>query len=82
MESLREQFKKTLEFKTLLELLFLDTDREYIIWLEKKLNDVEAKVKDKLANSLHDYIVEKHNQDECSGFIDGYKQAIEDIKNK
>lgn len=27
--------------------------------------------------SVNDYIKEKHNQDECSGFIDGYDKGVE-----
>jgi hypothetical protein len=29
--------------------------------------------------ALTTYIALKHNQDECSGFIDGYKQCQEDM---
>ena len=32
--------------------------------------------------ALTTYIAFKHNQDECSGFIDGYKQCQEDNKDK
>jgi len=29
-----------------------------------------------LADSLNDYIKKKHTQDECIGFIDGFKEAL------
>jgi hypothetical protein len=32
--------------------------------------------------ALTTYIALKHNQDECSGFIDGYKQCQEDMADK
>ena len=35
---------------------------------------------DKLAKSLDVYIKEKHTQEECTGFIDGYENAIKDFK--
>jgi hypothetical protein len=37
-------------------------------------------VNKELEIALTTYIALKHNQDECSGFIDGYKQCQEDIK--
>jgi len=35
-----------------------------------------------MKKSLNVYIKAKHSQDECIGFIDGYKQACEDIQVK
>jgi hypothetical protein len=35
-----------------------------------------------LEKSLGIYIKEKHTQEECSGYIDGYKQAINDMSIK
>jgi len=32
--------------------------------------------------ALTTYIALEHNQDECSGFIDGYKQCQENMANK
>ena len=32
----------------------------------------------KLEKSLSEYISRKKSQDECSGFVDGYEQAIKD----
>lgn len=34
-----------------------------------------------LAYSLTEFIKDKHTQDECLGFIEGYKKAFEDINN-
>ena len=33
-----------------------------------------------LEKSLNEYIKEKHTQEECSGFIDGYNKAYSDIR--
>lgn len=33
----------------------------------------------KLSESLTKYIKEKHTSDECTGFIDGYEQCLEDL---
>jgi hypothetical protein len=33
----------------------------------------------KLSGSLTKYIKEKHTQEECTGFIDGYEQCLEDL---
>ena len=34
-----------------------------------------------LPKPLNDYINEKHTQEECSGFIDGFEKAIDLVKN-
>lgn len=35
-----------------------------------------------LTGSLRSYINEKHTQEECAGFIDGYERCLEDISIK
>lgn len=40
----------------------------------------ENKEKAMLADDLSQYIREKHNQDECIGFSDGYKSALKKLK--
>ena len=40
----------------------------------------ENKEKAMLADDLSQYIREKHNQDECVGFSDGYKLALKKLK--
>ena len=45
----------------------------------KKMNK-EYKQKIMLLDELSAYIKEKHTQEECIGFIDGYKAAISKIK--
>lgn len=35
-----------------------------------------------LEKALDKYIRQKHTTEECSGYIDGYKQAVKDFKNK
>lgn len=32
-----------------------------------------------LTGSLRNYINEKHTQEECAGFIDGYEKCLEDL---
>ncbi len=34
-----------------------------------------------LADSLEIYIREKHTQEECIGFIDGFKEALRQLEN-
>lgn len=34
----------------------------------------------KREKALQQYVKERHNQDECIGFIDGYEKAIRDVK--
>jgi hypothetical protein len=40
----------------------------------------EEKEKAMLADDLSAYINEKHTQEECIGFIDGYKSALSKLK--
>ena len=42
---------------------------------------IEDKQKAMLADDLTAYINEKHNQDKCTGFIDGYNAALNKVKN-
>lgn len=34
-----------------------------------------------LADCLTEYINERHTQEECTGFIDGFKKALEELSN-
>jgi hypothetical protein len=34
------------------------------------------------SKAVYNYIKEKHTQDECSGFIDGYEKCEEDMADK
>ena len=43
--------------------------------------NIEDKQKAMLADDLTAYINEKHNQDKCTGFIDGYNAALSKVKN-
>ena len=42
--------------------------------------DIEDKQKAMLADDLTAYINEKHNQDKCTGFIEGYNAALSNVK--
>ena len=43
--------------------------------------NTEDKQKAMLADDLSAYIKDKHTQEECIGFIDGYKAALAKLKN-
>lgn len=42
---------------------------------------MEKEIKDKYAFALNEYIKDKHTQEECCGFMDGFKQAIIVLKS-
>lgn len=76
--------------KQMIELTKEEIIKMYLNDLNNLVSDSDAKtnrinqlkdqliciIKHDLESCLNDYIKEKHSQDECSGFIDGYKRAL------